>query len=73
MTCPKCGGATKVCDTRHEEKENEVFRRRVCKKCEYDFFTVEFDVETNEKMVNLWRSLSRGALFNRNGGRRNNE
>ena len=73
MTCPKCGSATKVCDTRYEEKENEIYRHRICKKCNHDFFTVEFDVEKNDKMINLWKTLSRGSLFNRNGGQRENE
>ena len=62
MLCPKCGGVTKVCDTRYEDKENEIFRRRACKQCANEFFTVEFDVETNAKFDMLWKRLKRGAM-----------
>ena len=61
MICPKCGNATKVCDTRFDEKENEVFRRHSCKICENKFFTVEFDIEETDKFIDLWRSMSRGS------------
>ena len=61
MLCPKCGSSTKVCDTRYDGKENEVFRRHICKTCSHEFFTVEFEVENNNKFVSLWKSLTRGS------------
>lgn len=61
MLCPKCGGGTKVCDTRYDNKENEVFRRHACKDCFSEFYTVEFEIEANNKFVSLWRALTRGT------------
>ena len=61
MLCPKCGYDTKVCDTRYDKKENEVFRRHVCKECGHEFFTVEFEVDMNEKFVSLWKTCYRGS------------
>lgn len=71
MLCPKCGGATKVCDTRYDGKDNEVFRRHACKDCSEEFFTIEFEVENNDKFIDLWKSLTRGA--GRNYGHKSNE
>lgn len=61
MLCPKCGGKTTVCDTRFEGKENETFRRRICKSCDNEFFTIEFEIETNDKFIGLWKKLVRGG------------
>ena len=61
MLCPKCKSATAVCDTRFDVKENEVFRRRICKECGHDFYTIEFDVEANDKFANMWKKLYRGS------------
>lgn len=61
MLCPKCGGGTKVCDTRYEGKENEVFRRHECKVCDNEFYTIEFEIESNNKLIDLWKSLTRGS------------
>lgn len=61
MLCPKCKNATAVCDTRFDDKENEIFRRRVCKECGHDFYTVEFDIEATEKFSNMWKRLYRGS------------
>ena len=60
MLCPKCGGVTRVCDTRYDGKENEIFRRRACKDCSHEFFTVEFNIEANDKFIKLWKTLTRG-------------
>ena len=61
MICPKCGGPTKICDTRFDANENEVFRRHICKECEHETYTIEFEVEKDNKFVDLWRGLHRGS------------
>ena len=61
MFCPKCAGDTRVCDTRYDGKHNEIFRRRICKDCSSEFFTVEFDIIANESFVKLWKTLTRGS------------
>ena len=48
MRCPKCGGKTLVHDTRHPDREH-VQRWRKCKRCGYDFKTVEFKLDDIEK------------------------
>lgn len=61
MLCPKCGCDTKICDTRYDKKENEVFRRHVCKSCRNEIFTIEFEIENNSKFAKIWRTLTRGS------------
>lgn len=61
MLCPKCGDSTKVCDTRYERKENEVYRRHICRDCMHEFYTIEFEVENNNKFNDLWKKLARGS------------
>ena len=48
MTCPVCGGATKVVDSRPEV--DNVHRRRKCKECGYRFSTVEIEVDVKESI-----------------------
>lgn len=59
MICPECGGTVGTYETRHEEKENEVYRLRKCKVCEYTFFTIEFQTEVNDEFMKVWASISR--------------
>lgn len=42
MTCPECGGKTKVMDT--VTISEEVYRRRKCLSCDKLFYTVEKNV-----------------------------
>jgi transcriptional regulator NrdR family protein len=41
MTCPVCGGDTKVIDSR--PSEDSVQRRRKCLECDHRFNTIEID------------------------------
>lgn len=50
MTCPQCGGDTKVTNSRHDEAE--VRRRRECLECGYRFSTVEIDMDLYDKLMN---------------------
>lgn len=43
MTCPVCGGNTRVVDTRHPDCET-VWRRRECTECGYRFNTEEQEI-----------------------------
>ena len=43
MTCPKCGGATFVKDSRTDEDQTR--RRRECAECKHRFSTVEIDAD----------------------------
>ena len=61
MLCSECGGVSKVCDTRYDGKENEVFRHHMCNDCLHEFFTIEFEIENNKKFANMWKKLTRGA------------
>lgn len=55
MTCPSCGHATSVCDSRHVSGNTR--RRRVCrsKKCGYRFTTKEvvFDATAARTVLTL--------------------
>jgi transcriptional regulator NrdR family protein len=43
MTCPKCGGKSKVVNTAKDV--DEVVRLRRCTVCEYPFYTAERDID----------------------------
>ena len=58
MKCPKCQGAIRVTDT-VSTPLCEVYRRRKCVECDHTFFTVEFEVEQNEKFMKEWRENHR--------------
>ena len=51
MTCPVCGGSTKVNDCRLND---DVFkRRRQCLVCRYRFNTIELDKDMYDRLTNL--------------------
>lgn len=47
MDCPECGNASRVLDSR--AVEGRVYRRRICKTCEFRFSTYEAYDETNSR------------------------
>lgn len=53
MKCPKCGGDVRVADTVCTD-ENEILRMRVCKKCKWPIFTMEFECEYDRSYKELW-------------------
>lgn len=52
MTC-ECGGKLVVTDSVHVTND-EIYRRRKCKKCSRVIFTSEFEVEHDECFKELW-------------------
>lgn len=48
MTCPVCGGETKVIDSR--ANTDHVIRRRRCKACDYCFYTIETELDIYENL-----------------------
>lgn len=55
MNCPKCNGKTRVPDTRSAGWK--VCRRRVCKECGYEFWTVEQKVNSTfarNELYKIW-------------------
>ncbi len=52
MVCPKCGGNTKVVDSRAEV--DCVNRKRQCTDCSYRFLTIEIDEDIYKKVVCDW-------------------
>lgn len=55
MVCPKCEGKVSVIDVRHDQGSNETYRQRKCTVCQHIFYTVEFEVETNDKLFKVLR------------------
>ena len=51
MTCPNCGGNTKVIDSRLQE--DSVYRRRECMVCKKRFSTTEIDLEMYQKITKM--------------------
>lgn len=61
MTCPKCGGATKVIDSR-TNCESTV-RRRVCRKCNYRYSTIELETDLAENLGMIPKGSASGNEF----------
>ena len=61
MCCSICGAKTKVIDTRKKSEDFEIYRRRRCSnpECGREFFTVEYEIDTNDTTVHIWRSIDR--------------
>ena len=56
MLCPKCKNLARA-DQRNQvtnAKENEFYRKYICKNCKSAFFTVEFEAEENKKFKEEW-------------------
>lgn len=57
MTCPRCGGKTKVKGSKSDCES--VHRERICMECGYGFYTEEYEAkspETYKKLYNeYWR------------------
>lgn len=68
MNCPKCGNNTKVREVSYLFSENETYRKHECEKCGYKFVTVEFEIDVNEKFIEvnekeLNRKISKAGLY----------
>ena len=59
MTCPECGGKTKVVDIVHNPDAYEDYRKRVCKDCDYTFYTIEYDIDYAD-IRKIWNANLRG-------------
>lgn len=59
MNCPSCQQKTKVVDS-VRTPEGEVYRRHRCDICSKDFYTVEFEVENDKTLRDIWRKYHRG-------------
>ena len=47
MMCPKCGGKTKVMDSRlaMDQDEEVRVRRRTCESCGHILYTIEYEID----------------------------
>ena len=57
MLCPKCGGKSKVVNTRPVDNKRVRFRR--CLKCKTYFYTLETHIpyETGEMFLSRWSDV----------------
>lgn len=53
MKCPKCGADVRNIDSVHTEN-NEILRKRICKECDYIFFTMEFECDYDSVFKEAW-------------------
>ena len=59
MNCPKCGSNNlKVIDT-ISDLDDEIYRCRRCLDCGNKFHTVEFEVESNDEVMDVFRQAHR--------------
>lgn len=58
MTCPTCGGKTKVADT--GTYIDCIFRKRICLSCKKVFYTIETDFDNAKYAAKMIYELKRG-------------
>lgn len=56
-THENCGGSLKVIETRHDGAET--YRQKRCKKCGKLVYTLEFEIEYDEQVDAIWKSIMR--------------
>lgn len=56
MRCPKCNRATYIVHMT-TSNENEEYRKRRCRGCGHELFTIEFEIEENEQLRNEWPEM----------------
>lgn len=61
MTCPECGGKTRVVDL-VKTPDNEVYRRNKCTNCEHEIFSVEFEIEDDKTLRDIWNRYHRSVI-----------
>lgn len=66
MTCPVCGGKTRVLDSRSDCEG--VYRRRKCVECGYSLYTTEYESDGSRL-----KELDRQIMNKRNRSRRRDE
>ena len=54
MTCPKCEGKVTVTDSVHNSDTNETYRYKECLGCGRKFYTIEFEVDVDDKFMDEW-------------------
>ena len=59
MICPKCGGRTFNTDTRKNNVDGEIYRRRQCGDCREVFYTVEYEIIDNAGFRKRWNEHHR--------------
>lgn len=59
LPCPKCESKVNVCERVHDRKRNETYRYGVCPNCGHEYYSVEFEVEPNEKFKKAWAHLGK--------------
>jgi transcriptional regulator NrdR family protein len=59
MICPKCGGETRITETRHENENRTELRRRICKNCGHQFRTHEVQA--------IYAGVNRGIILDLQG------
>lgn len=57
--CPKCGKPMTVMDTVWNDHYQERYRRRRCNACGHVAFSVEFEIEDNDRFRRDWNKCHR--------------
>jgi transcriptional regulator NrdR family protein len=62
MKCPECDGKVTVIETRNNAPLNEIYRERKCRECGCVFYTLEFEIESDNAFEKEWHNLDRRLL-----------
>lgn len=63
MNCPKCGEKTKVIDL--STAPDEKYRKRNCRVCGHKFYTIEYEVEYDQRFKDEWVKYNRAYIRSR--------
>ena len=65
IACPKCGAPASVKDVVMNTDDNEQYRKKECTECGHVFFTLEFEVEADDCLLENWYAHHRDTARRR--------
>ena len=65
MTCPVCGGKTKVIDSKSDCES--IHRKKRCDDCGHIFYTAEYEAESSERFYELKYNYHKERRLNGKG------
>lgn len=54
VSCPKCSAVVKTVDVVTNHDDNETYRKKKCTECGHKFYTIEYEIDTDERFHKQW-------------------
>lgn len=51
-----------IVETRRNYEDQETYRQKRCPRCDHESFTIEYEVDQDEKFISTWRRHARTKM-----------